>query len=131
MSTQGIIEMRKGGVVKKSIYYDADGYPEGVMPEIQYFANMFFTNKTKANESLEHKYDTDYLYKVSITDNKIIVKTYYVSFKGKLSFLETISYTKEGDKLREERTLGKQYIKDNMIEEEKTHITEYYKLEQG
>ena len=127
MSTQGIIEMRENGKVKKSVYYDADGYPEGVMPEIQYFANMFFTNRVKANEILKSKYNTDYLYKVSITDNKITVKTYYVSLKSELSFIEITKYTKKGNKLREERILGRQHIKENEIKEE-THTIKYHKL---
>ena len=127
MSTQGVIEMRKGGMVEKSIYYNADGYPEGVMPEIRYFANMFFTNRIEANEALENKYNTDYLYKVFITDDKITVKTYFVSFRGKLSFVEVTRYTKEGDRLKEEKVLGKQHIKENEIEEE-THTIKYHKL---
>jgi len=127
MTTHAIIEMREDGVVKKNINYDADGYPDNVMPEIQYFANMFFTNKAKAKETLGDKYNTDFLYKVFITDDEIAVKTYYVSFKGELSFIEVTKYTKSGDKLKEEKTLGKQHIKDNKMKED-THTIKYYEL---
>jgi len=127
MTTHAIIEMRKGGMVRKNVNYDADGYPDNVMPEIQYFANMFFTNRAEANESLEWKYNTDYLYRVYINDNKIVVKTYYVTFKGELSFIEVTKYTKSGDKLKEEKTLGKQHIKENKIKED-THTIKYYEL---
>ena len=121
------MEIEENRKVKKNVYYDADGYPEGVMPDIEYFANVFFTDKIKAKELIKDKYNTDYLYKVSVKNDKIIVKTYFVSFKGKLSFIEKTTYTKAKNKLKIEKILGKRHIKDNGIKKG-THTIKYHVL---
>ena len=115
--TEGQVEYYRNGELLKMENWSSDGYPESVIPEIDYFTKLFYSKREEAEKTLKRKYNTDYLYRIDIGKETIEVDIYFITFKGEMKYQQTVRYKKSKKGIEKTTENAKQYMKDNQIKE--------------
>lgn len=115
--TEGQVEYYRKGKLLKTENWSSDGYPESVIPEIDYFTKLFYSKREEAEKALKQKYNTDYLYRIDVGKGTIEVDIYFITFKGKMKYIQTVRYKKGKKGIEKTTENGKQHMKDNQIKD--------------